>query len=115
MVFKPYSSDELYDILRDRAETAFQPGALEDGALRLCAAMAAGEHGDARRALDLLRVAGEIGERGREKGVFESHVRQAQQKGEHDSVNKVLSSWPLHSTILFIAILHSANARKESP
>jgi len=67
LVFKPYSSDELYDILRDRAEAAFQLGALEEGALRLCAAMAAGEHGDARRALDLLRVAGEIGERGREK------------------------------------------------
>jgi cell division control protein 6 len=114
LVFKPYSSDELYDILRDRVETAFQPGALEDGALRLCAAMAAGEHGDARRALDLLRVAGEIGERGREKGIFESHVRQAQQKVEHDRVTEVLSSLPLHSRILLIAILHSENARKES-
>src|SRR6266566_4654788 len=88
-IFKPYSSDELYDILRDRAEAAFQPGALEEGALRLCAAMAAGEHGDARRALDLLRVAGEIGERGREKGILESHVRLAQQKVEHDRVTEV--------------------------
>jgi len=114
LVFKPYSSDELYDILSDRAEAAFQPGALEDGALRLCAAMAAGEHGDARRALDLLRVAGEIGERGREKSILESHVRLAQQKVEHDRVTEVLSSLPLHSRILLIAVLHSENARKES-
>ncbi len=114
LVFKPYSSDELYDILSDRAEAAFQSGALEDGALRLCAAMAAGEHGDARRALDLLRVAGEIGERGREKGILESHVRLAQQKVEHDRVTEVLSSLPLHSRILLIAVLHSENARKES-
>src|SRR5881296_4335252 len=114
LVFKPYTSDELYDILRDRAEAAFQPGALEEGALRLCAAMAAGEHGDARRALDLLRVAGEIGERGREKGILESHVRLAQQKVEHDRVTEVLSSLPLHSRILLIAVLHSENAKKES-
>jgi cell division control protein 6 len=114
LVFKPYSSDELYDILSDRAEAAFQPGTLEDGALRLCAAMAAGEHGDARRALDLLRVAGEIGERGREKSILESHVRLAQQKVEHDRVTEVLSSLPLHSRILLIAVLHSENARKES-
>jgi cell division control protein 6 len=114
LVFKPYSSDELYDILSDRAEAAFQPGALENGALRLCAAMAAGEHGDARRALDLLRVAGELGERGREKSILESHVRLAQQKVEHDRVTEVLSSLPLHSRILLIAVLHSESARKES-
>src|SRR3989440_4106372 len=76
--------------------------------------MAAGAHGDARRALDLLRVAGEIGERGREKGILESHVRLAQQKVEHDRVTEVLSSLPLHSRILLIAVLHSENARKES-
>src|SRR5438552_1226775 len=76
--------------------------------------LAAGEHGDARRALDLLRVAGEIGERGREKGILESHVRLAQQKVEHDRVTEVLSSLPLHSRILLIAVLHSENARKES-
>lgn len=114
LVFKPYSSEELYDILKDRAEQAFQPGVLDDGALRLCAALAAGEHGDARRALDLLRVAGEIGERSRESRIFESHVRLAQQKVEHDRVTEVLSSLPLHSRILLISVLHLEASRRES-
>jgi len=33
---------------------------------------------------------------------------------EHDRVTEVLSSLPLHSRILLIAVLHSENARKES-
>ncbi|HEX4921759.1 MAG TPA: orc1/cdc6 family replication initiation protein [Candidatus Bathyarchaeia archaeon] len=114
LVFKPYSSDELYDILRVRADQAFQSGVLDDGALRLCAALAAGEHGDARRALDLLRVAGEIGERNRESRIVESHVRMAQQKVEHDRVTEVLSSLPLHSRVLLISVSHLESARKES-
>lgn len=114
LVFKPYSSEELYDILKGRAELAFQAGVLEDGALRLCAALAAGEHGDARRALDLLRVAGEIGERSRETKILESHVRMAQQKVEHDRVTEVLSSLPMHSRVLLISVLHLEAARKES-
>jgi archaeal cell division control protein 6 len=114
LIFKPYTSEELYDILKGRAEQAFQPEVLDDGALRLCAALAAGEHGDARRALDLLRVAGEIGERSREKNVLESHVRMAQQKVEHDRVTEVLSSLPLHSRILLISVMNLESSRKES-
>ncbi len=114
VVFKPYSSDELYDILKGRAETAFRSGVLDEGALHLCAALAAGEHGDARRALDLLRVAAEIAERSRALRVVESHVREAQQKVEHDRVTEALSSLPLHSRILLISVMQLENARKES-
>lgn len=111
LVFKPYTSEELYDILRQRSEIAFRPGTIEEGTLRLCAALAAGEHGDARRALDLLRVAGEIGERERAKQVLERHVREAQQKVEQDRVVEVLSSLPLHARILLIAVMQLDGVR----
>ncbi len=114
LVFKPYASEELYDILRQRSELAFRAGVIEDGTLRLCAALAAGEHGDARRALDLLRVAGEIGEREHSKYVLEKHVREAQQKVEEDRVVEVLSSLPLHSRILLISVMHREAAHGES-
>src|SRR3989442_8072976 len=114
VVFKPYSSDELYDILKERAELALRTGILDQGALHLCAALAAGEHGDARRALDLLRVAAEIAERSREPRVVENHVRQAQQKAEHDRVTEALSSLPLHSRLLLITVLQRETTRKES-
>src|SRR3972149_4164070 len=114
LIFKPYTSEELYDILRQRSELAFRPGTLEEGTLQLCAALAAGEHGDARRALDLLRGAGEIGERESAKQVLERHVREAQQKVEQDRVVEVLSSLPLHSCILLIAVMHLDVARGQS-
>jgi len=102
VVFRPYLADELFDILMERAKVAFQEGALDENSIRLCAALAAGEHGDARRALDLLRVAGELSEREKASHVQEIHVRDAQQKIEHDRVSEVLKSLPAHSKILLV-------------
>src|SRR6058998_429630 len=113
LVFKPYTGDELYDILHERSEQAFQSNVLDPAALRLCAALAAGEHGDARRALDLLRVAGEIAERDRVASVLEEHVREAQSKVETDRVKEVLASLPMHSRVLLISALHLETARKD--
>lgn len=67
IVFAPYNAPQLIDILRERANGAFKPGVLEEGVIEKCAAYAAREHGDARRALDLLRVAGELADRERER------------------------------------------------
>src|SRR5208337_3731663 len=102
VVFRPYLADELFDILSERTKLAFLEGALHNTSIRLCAALAAGEHGDARRALDLLRVAGELAERERGSHVQETHVREAQQKIEHDRVSEVLKSLPAHSKILLV-------------
>lgn len=102
VVFRPYLANELSDILSERSKLAFLDGALNENSIRLCAALAAGEHGDARRALDLLRVAGELAEREGAKHVEEQHVRQAQQKIEHDRVSEVLKSLPAHSKILLV-------------
>ena len=63
LIFPPYNALQLQDILRTRASIAFTPDALQVGVIEKCAALAAQEHGDARRALDLLRVAGELAER----------------------------------------------------
>ena len=113
LIFKPYTGEELHDILNERAQQAFQHNVLDQAALHLCAALAATEHGDARRALDLLRVAGEIAERDQKPCVLEEHVQQAQQKVEHDRVKEVLASLPLHSRILLISALHLETARKD--
>ncbi|RLF82477.1 cell division control protein Cdc6, partial [Thermococci archaeon] len=63
VVFPPYDANQLRDILMQRAQEAFYDGVLDDAVVPLCSALAAREHGDARRALDLLRVSGEIAER----------------------------------------------------
>jgi len=103
VIFKPYTASEIYDILAQRARIGFAPDILSEGCLRLCAAVAAREHGDARRALDLLRVAGEIAERRGERRVEEQHVVLAQQKIEYDRVSEMLKSLPAHSKLLLVA------------
>ena len=104
IVFKPYNAAELRDILLDRAKSAFFGGVLSDGALSLCAALAAAEHGDARRALDLLRVAGELAEREGAKIITEEHIRRAERRIEHDRVFEALENLPVHSKLVLFGV-----------
>ena len=105
IVFPPYDANQLRDILQHRADVAFKRGALTEDVIPLCAAFAAQEHGDARRALDLLRTAGELAERGQADTVEEEHVRQAQDKIELDRVVEVVRTLPTQSKIVLFAII----------
>ncbi|WP_456365208.1 ORC1-type DNA replication protein [Thermococcus sp.] len=105
VVFPPYDAMQLRDILLQRAENAFNEGVLDDAVVPLCAALAAREHGDARRALDLLRVAGEIAEREGAGKVTERHVWLAQEKIEQDTMEEVIKTLPLHSKVLLYSIV----------
>ena len=113
VVFRPYLANELYDILLDRAKLAFAEGILSEPALRLCAGLAAGEHGDARRALDLLRVAAELAEREGARTIQEDHVKRAQHKIEHDRVAEVLKSLPVHSKVVLVCAYLATNQTTE--
>jgi len=104
IVFRPYDAAELQDILWERAQLAFFEGVLLDGAVGLCAALAAAEHGDARRALDLLRVAGELAEREGASCVTEDHVRQAEKRVEHDRIVEVVANLPLYSKLVLCSV-----------
>ncbi len=105
IVFPPYDANQLRDILTHRASVAFKDSALTDDVIPLCAAFAAQEHGDARRALDLLRTAGELAERDSTDHVEEDHVRQAQEKIEIDRVVEVVRTLPQQSKLVLFAII----------
>ncbi|MWV63485.1 AAA family ATPase [Halorubrum sp. JWXQ-INN 858] len=105
IVFPPYDANQLRDILQHRADIAFKVDALTDDVIPLCAAFAAQEHGDARRALDLLRTAGELAERSQAEIVGEEHVRQAQDKIELDRVVEVVRTLPTQSKIVLFAVI----------
>lgn len=106
IVFRPYNANELRNILLDRAKLSFHKGVLSDGALNVCSALAAAEHGDARRALDLLRVAGEIAERKRASVVLEEHIREAEIRIEHNRVVETLKNLTLHSKLVLLSVFH---------
>ena len=73
-VFPPYNAIQLQDILNKRSVNAFRVNVLQPGVVAKCAAFAAREHGDVRRAIDLLRVAGELAERDNSKEISLKHM-----------------------------------------
>lgn len=105
IVFPPYDADQLKDILRQRSEIAFEDGVIEEGVIGLCAAVEAHEHGDARRALDLLRVAAELAERSKEEHINENHVIKAKNKIELDCVIEAVRTLPVQSKLVLMSIL----------
>ncbi len=108
IVFTNYDVNQLKEILLDRIKEAFLDDVVEASALNLCAAMAGREHGDARRAIDLLRVAGEVAERQQSETVKEEHMRIASQKMEEDKEVTALKSYPLHEKLLIIAVMKAS-------
>ena len=104
LVFPPYTVDELREILTERARVAFRPSVASLAAINLCAAMAGSEHGDARRAIDLLRIAGEVAEREGLKEIDDLSIRRASDKMEHDRVEEAVVSLPLHNKVILLAV-----------
>lgn len=107
IVFPPYSAFELKTILQQRAQTAFNPGSFSEAAVNLCAALSGSEHGDARRAVDLLRIAGEVAERDGAARLDEKHVRVAVQKIDQDRISEALKTLPLQAKLVLIAVLRA--------
>jgi cell division control protein 6 len=105
LVFPPYDAVQLQDILNDRSNHAFNEKALSGTVIALCSALAAQEHGDARRALDLLRVAAELADRDNSDKVDETHVRRALNKIEQDTVAEVLRTLPPQSKLVLLGIV----------
>lgn len=107
IVFPPYNVQELRGILMERVRTGFYDNAVKEAAINLCAAMAGSEHGDARRAVDLLRVAGDVAEREGVGSVDEKHVRIAEKKIEQDTASEALRSLAIHEKLIVYSVMLS--------
>ena len=112
MIFTPYNALQLQDILKERASTAFVPNIVEPGVIEKCAALAAQEHGDARRALDLLRVAGELAERNASEKVLVGNVDSAQEKIDTDRILEIVKSQPKQSQAVIFSIIELSEKNK---
>ena len=113
LVFPPYNAIQLQDILRERSKIAFRPNVVEEGVIQKCAAYAAREHGDARRALELLRVAGELAERSNSEIIQIKHIDGAEEKIEKDTVLDVVRTQPKQSQVTLYSILKVCNNGKQ--
>jgi len=112
IIFPAYNADQLKDIMSERAVMAFNYSALDNAVIPLCVALAAKRNGDAKYALDLLLISGEIAERSKSKKVSEEHVRIASEKIEA-SMMEVVKTMPLQAKILLSSVLMLMREKNE--
>jgi archaeal cell division control protein 6 len=106
ILFPPYNALQLQDILKERAKRAFNEDILEEGVISKCAAFAAREHGDARRALDLLRIAGEIAERNKFDKVSLKDIDLANERMEKDKIIDFIQTEPKQFKLVLLSIIN---------
>jgi len=114
LLFEPYNAIQLQDILKKRAKMSVREDVTEEGLIEKCAAYAAREHGDARRAIELLRVAGEIAERNKQDRILIKNLDQAQDKIDRDRITEAVKTSPKQFKIVLQSILglHKDNGNK---
>ena len=105
IIFPPYNALQIQSILRQRAELAFNKDVIEQGVVEKCAAYAARDHGDARRALELLRVAGEVADRRSSKKILINHIDEAEEKIDRDRITDIVATQPRQYQIVLYSIL----------
>jgi|SRR3989344_3575400 len=106
IVFPPYDAVQLKEILTKRSCEAFKDNVVDPAAIAKCAGFAAREHGDARRALDLLRVAGELAERSGQKKITTKHIDDANAQLEKDKILSVVETEPKQFKAVLQAIIN---------
>lgn len=114
IVFPPYNALQIQSILKQRAELAFNKDVLEQGVIEKCAAYAARDHGDARRALELLRVAGEVADRKNAKKIAIEHIDEAEEKIDRDRIMDIITTQPKQYHLVLYSILCLQQERKSS-
>jgi len=114
LIFPPYDAGELQDILNQRVGIALKKDIIDDEVVPLCSALAAQEHGDARRALDLLRMSAELAERSRALKITKKFVKLAQNKIEIDRIMEVVRTLPTQSKLILLAVILQEEHNKKT-
>ena len=112
--FTPYEEDQLVSILDNRRD-AFYQEVLENNVISEVAELAADEHGDARRAVRLLRNAGEVADEEGGEIVTADHVSEADELVEVELFMEMVKGTPLSGKLLLFALtrLDRNNPEKE--
>lgn len=114
IVFLPYNAVQIQDILSDRSLIAFREGVLDEEVLPKTSAYTAREHGDARRALELLRFAGELAERAGSEKVLTEHIDSADKRSEKNRIIDVIKSQPKQFQLVNYAIIKTSMKEKHN-
>ncbi|MEM3525737.1 MAG: AAA family ATPase, partial [Thermoplasmata archaeon] len=103
--FPPYNTAQLVTILEQRVKLGANPSSVPNSVISLCASIAARQDGDARKAIDLLRVSIQIAEMDGRNVVEERDVYKAQHKIEMDAIKYLITKMPIHQKVVLLAIV----------
>lgn len=114
MQFPPYDANQLREIMEARRD-AFHDGVLDSAVIPKAAAIAAREHGDARKAIRILKNAGIIAEGEGDSTVTGEHVDAAKDQAEVDRLEEHLSSQTPHARYILLALAALTESDKVDP
>ena len=112
LVFKPYNAVEIEDILNVRVGESFYENAIDEGVVKKCAALAAQEHGDIRKALNLLRVAGENAQQSGRSRLAEEDLDKASSILEQNITEEIIKSMTKQSKSILYSIIVVARSKR---
>ena len=105
VIFSPYNSEELFDILKERAKFAFKPGVIGDAVIKKIAEIEGQRHGDARKAMEMLDACAKIAISKKRDKITLDLVEEADSNLERDQMLNVVSTLTQHQKILYLVIL----------
>ncbi|WP_069807397.1 ORC1-type DNA replication protein [Vulcanisaeta thermophila] len=124
ITFEPYTKDQIFDILLDRAREAFVDNAYDEEILKMIADVAGVDseggnkdeyRGDARYAIDILWRAAKLAEMRNADRIMPEHVREAIKSTLRGIRYDELRMLPLHEKIFLLAIVRSLRRNPNSP
>ena len=112
LAFAPYNAPQIEEILYERSKIAFKENVVEPLVVSYCSSKAAQEHGDVRKALDLLRISAELADREEREIVTARYVNLAQNVMENDQVKNIISTLPIQNKATFASIIVNQGSRR---
>jgi orc1/cdc6 family replication initiation protein len=106
IAFSPYDANELRTILQTRANKAFIDDACDQSAIAKAAAIAAQDTGNARQAIDLLRVGGEVAERRGNERMVDTHIADARERVQRGRLRNRIRDQTEHAQLILETIAH---------
>jgi len=105
IIFSPYTSEQLFDIIKERSKFAFIEGVVGDVVIKKIAEIESQRSGDARKALELLDACAKIALSKKKGKITLDLVGEADELLGRDSVISTLTGLTKHQKILFLAMI----------
>jgi cell division control protein 6 len=105
VIFSPYTAEQLFDILKDRARFAFKEGVVSEPVLKKIAEIEAERDGDARKALELLDSCAKISIAKKRDKITLDLVNEADANLERDQLLNMVSTLTKQQRLVYLSVL----------